>query len=338
MIDVERLLTEIAPDAPCGPDLVYDPAFMGLEQAARGRPEQQFGETTLAAAEPDWNDVQERAVALLARSKDLRVALTLARAWLRLDHVEGLAAGMRLVQGLLERFWDHVHPGLDADDGLDPTMRLNALAMLGDPETLLRDARNACLVRPGRHGTLAVRNVLAALGKWTAGDGEAVLRLSEIENMLRAVVEAEGTAVVDALRTSVRSVDAMRALLAEKVGTDQVPDIEALRDLLASVLQVCDGALGTTAEVPAPEVAGGPETGQASVPHSTGDIRSREDAVRALQRVTEFIERTEPANPAPLFIRRAQRLMAMSFAEIIQDLVPESLGQIQKLAGLESEQ
>jgi len=70
---------------------------------------------------------------------------------------------------------------------------------------------------------------------------------------------------------------------------------------------------------------------------SSGDIRSREDAVRMLQRVVEFIERTEPANPAPLFIRRAQRLMVKSFVEIIQELVPESLSQIQKMAGLESE-
>jgi len=52
-----------------------------------------------------------------------------------------------------------------------------------------------------------------------------------------------------------------------------------------------------------------------------------------LQRVSEWIERNEPSNPAPLLIQRAQRLMKKNFMEIIRDLVPEGLGQIEKLAG-----
>jgi type VI secretion system protein ImpA len=66
-----------------------------------------------------------------------------------------------------------------------------------------------------------------------------------------------------------------------------------------------------------------------------GQISSREDAIRALEKVCEYIEKAEPANPAPLFIRRAQRLMTRNFMEIIQDLAPDSLAEIQKLAGLE---
>jgi type VI secretion system protein ImpA len=54
-----------------------------------------------------------------------------------------------------------------------------------------------------------------------------------------------------------------------------------------------------------------------------------------LENVCKFIEQSEPSNPAPLFIRRAQRLLSRSFLEIIQDLAPDSLGQIQKLAGIE---
>ena len=54
-----------------------------------------------------------------------------------------------------------------------------------------------------------------------------------------------------------------------------------------------------------------------------------------LDNVCRYIEQAEPSNPAPLLIRRAQRLMSRSFVEIIQDLAPESLEQIQKLAGLE---
>ena len=52
-----------------------------------------------------------------------------------------------------------------------------------------------------------------------------------------------------------------------------------------------------------------------------------------LQHVSEWIERNEPSSPAPLLIQRAQRLMTKNFMEIIRDLVPQGLGQIETLAG-----
>ena len=63
-------------------------------------------------------------------------------------------------------------------------------------------------------------------------------------------------------------------------------------------------------------------------------IRSREDAVRELERVCAWLERHEPANPAPLLIRRAQRLLQMGFIDILRDLAPEGMSSIEKIAGL----
>jgi len=64
-----------------------------------------------------------------------------------------------------------------------------------------------------------------------------------------------------------------------------------------------------------------------------GAIGSRADALRALDRVCEWIERNEPTNPAPLLIRRSQRLMTKTFLEIIRDLAPQGVTDIEKLAG-----
>ena len=64
-----------------------------------------------------------------------------------------------------------------------------------------------------------------------------------------------------------------------------------------------------------------------------GSIRTREDVVRTLDRVCDWIEKNEPTNPAPLLIRRAQRLMSKSFLDIIRDLAPDGLSQIENLAG-----
>ena len=49
--DLERLLEPISEDQPCGPDLEYDAEFGEMDRAAQPKPEQQFGDT-LVAAEP----------------------------------------------------------------------------------------------------------------------------------------------------------------------------------------------------------------------------------------------------------------------------------------------
>ena len=82
-IDVEALLREVSPDAPCGPDLEYDAAFLELNRAAAGKPAQEMGGQVIPAEEPDWGDVRSRCVQLLGRSKDLRVSVLLARALMR---------------------------------------------------------------------------------------------------------------------------------------------------------------------------------------------------------------------------------------------------------------
>ena len=338
-MEIEPLLAEVSPDSPCGPDLEYDPDFIALEQAARGKPEQQFGDTVVPAEEPDWIQVKKQAQALLSRSKDLRVAMLLTRALTCLEGMAGLAAGLHLTEQLLSRYWDQVHPLLDPDEGNDPTMRLNALAPLGDPETLLRDVRNMNMFGTGKLGRLSARTILLALEKLPPAEDEAVPSRTEIESVVHAAA-TDDPASLQALRDAMQTIGMLYALLAEKVGYDRAPDIKPLTDLLKPVAQLCDAVLGAGAQSAA---AAGEEvlventgtSGAASPVASSGEIRSREDAVRLLERVCEFMERTEPANPAPLFIRRAQRLMSKSFVEIIQELAPDSLDQIQRITGFE---
>lgn len=336
---IEPLLAEVSADSPCGSNLEYDPDFMALEQAARGKPEQQFGDTVFPPKEPDWAQIKTQAESLLSRTKDLRVVMLLTRAITCLEGMPGLASGLHLTEQLLARYWDHVHPQLDPDEGNDPTMRLNALAPLGDPETLLRDVCNITLFGSGKFGRLSVRNILVALGKLPPVANESVPGKSEIESIVR-VAATEDQASLTALRDALQAVGTLHTLIGEKVDYDRAPDIKPLTDLLKPIVNFCDSILETGTQ---PVTTAGKETlmettgtsGEISSMADQGEIRSREDAIRMLERVCEFMERTEPTNPAPLFIRRAQRLMTKSFVEIIQELVPDSLDQIQRLTGFD---
>lgn len=83
-----------------------------------------------------------------------------------------------------------------------------------------------------------------------------------------------------------------------------------------------------SASLSARHVAGAPEP--CSCPIALG---SRQDALLALESVCRYLERTEPGHPAPLLLRRAQRLMHMNFREIVRDMVPAALPQLDALAG-----
>ena len=48
-IDLETLIAPIEVEPPCGPSLDYDPAYLELERLAQGTPEQQMGDSVIAA-------------------------------------------------------------------------------------------------------------------------------------------------------------------------------------------------------------------------------------------------------------------------------------------------
>ena len=329
-LDIESLLAPLAGDAPCGVNLEYDPAFQTLQEAASGKPERQYGSTIIAAEPPDWPAVREQALALAARTRDLRVAVWLARAAARVDGLAGAVQGLQLLRGLLERYWETVHPLLDADDGNDPTARLNALSPLSHDDGLA-DLRAAGLTRA--RGAVTVRDIELAFGRVEALAGESAPTEAGVTPAV-AAAQAQSPALVVVMAGGLEAALGIAKLLETQLGAAQAPDLTPLTKLLHCVALAGRRAQGA----PATEIdaAGNAEPGAGAnvTARPMGAIQSREDAIRALQRVSEWIERNEPSNPAPLLIQRAQRLMKKNFLEIIRDLVPEGLGQIEKLAGL----
>ena len=328
MLDFDALLSETRESPPCGSNLEHDLSFFGLEEAARGKPEQRIGNVVKAAEPPDWPKVVDLAQGLLLRTKDLRVAVHLTRALLRTKGVPGLASGLGVTHGLLQRYWDRIYPLLDADDNDDPTERLNALASLADPEQIVRDLRDTDLVNSREHGRLRARDVEVALGRLVPGEsGSAATAksLSQIHAQVAAAFAGDQT-VPSGLRQARESALAIQTLIVERVGAARAIDTKPLVQSLENLLEVCDTAMGVRG-------AAADQAPGAAHPGINGEIASRQDAVRVLDLVCSYLERHEPSNPAPLFIRRAQRLMTKNFVEIVKDLLPDSLSNLERLAG-----
>ena len=59
--------------------------------------------------------------------------------------------------------------------------------------------------------------------------------------------------------------------------------------------------------------------------------------MRALDRICDYYSRNEPSSPVPLLLKRARRLATGSFVDILRDLAPDALAQIEKICGLEKQ-
>ena len=339
IIDVDALLLEIDSDAPCGPDLEYDPAFLALEQEALGKPEVQYGETITPAVPPDWKIVRRMAGELLERSRDLRLALHLARASLALSGIPGLAACLALIEGLLDTRWDSVHPLLDADDDNDPTLRINSLAILADSGTLVRELKDATLVTLPGLGALTIRMLDIANGEQPPPTGQEKVAIGSIEQAIADLDPDKLTASVDALKRALDSVVNIEVILVRHVGSSQALNLDALTRPLRKAheflaRQQRGGAIETAQDEGTGAAANSPEgTPLAARAAASGEIANRDDVVRVLDKLVQYYVRNEPSSPIPILLERARRLVPMNFFEILQDLAPDGVSQLKVIRG-----
>jgi type VI secretion system protein ImpA len=342
-IDLETLLADISPESPCGEDLSYDPAYSELERALQGSAEQQIGDQVIPAEEPNWREVRDKALELLGRTKDLRVAVDLTLALMTTAGLPGLRDGLKLLAGLLEKHWEGVHPRLDPDDNNDPTERMNIIASLApeggfqDPFKFVPRLLEVPLCESPQMGRFSMRDILVARGELAhTGDGsppntaqvDAAFADSDpdaLRGNVSAVAEAEGL------------LEGIEANLAERVGALHSPDLFKFRAAVKQVRGLLDEKAQRLLGEPGAAAAEG-EAGGAPAEAGgrlSGEINSREDVIRALDKISDYYRRCEPSSPVPMLVRRARRMVNMDFVEVIRDMLPNAMPQVEVIGGSE---
>lgn len=345
-IAIDGLLAPVGADEPCGPDLDGSQEYLAVFKAAEGTPERGIGDTVVPGEEPDWRQVHKLAGELLHRSKDLRVAVLLARAALRTDGLAGLGQGLALLKALIDRYWDGLHPKLDPTDDNDPIARVNILLDLCARETLLDPLRTTPLIRSRVFGAIALRDIEVAEGKARAPADSKPLDLASVEGAFRDCDLDELAQSAAAASQALAEARALGAGLATWISPAQLPDLEPLIKPLATVSALLAGHLAERAPAGSPGSPGSALAADASdggappVRPSSGaggEIANRDDVLRALDRICDYYSRNEPSSPVPLLLRRAGRLVNGGFVDIVRDLAPDALAQIEKLCGLEQQ-
>jgi type VI secretion system protein ImpA len=334
--NIESLFEPVSADAPCGADLEYDPAFQELDRLSQRKPEQQMGDAIVPAQEPDWREVGNRALALLSKTKDLRIAIRLTRARIHTEGFAGLADGLAVMRGVVEKFWEGFYPRLDPEDDNDPTQRVNILMELCDGSTFIDRIRLAPLVASRSFGRFSLRDLAIASGELPPVEGVDPPKTSTIDGAFTECPLPDLQATAAAVHSSLESLAAVEAFVSEKVGAANGPNFSKL----TQVLRAADKALAPQLArrgVAAEGAAGAEGTAEAGAPGGgpsiSGEINSAEDVVRVLDKICAYYERREPSSPIPMLLQRSKRLVSANFMDIVRDLAPDGLAQIENLRG-----
>jgi len=162
-------------------------------------------------------------------------------------------------------------------------------------------------------------------------------KASAIEGAFTECPVPELQATADALRSSLASLAAIEAFVAEKVGASNGTNFAKLTEVLRAAEKIMTSRLalrgvGTEGGAEGGDAADGSGGGSGG-PSISGQINSREDVVRVLDKICMYYERCEPSSPIPILLQRSKRLVSANFMDIVRDLAPDGLAQVETLRG-----
>ncbi|MEY4717852.1 MAG: hypothetical protein RL563_470, partial [Pseudomonadota bacterium] len=320
-------------------NLEYDSARIALDTNIVGLPENQF--TGEKAQPPNWREIEKQALALLQRSRDLQVILYFIRSQIPLQGWIGLHDGLEFLYQSLMTYWDSIHPQLDPDDDLDPTIRVNILEELNSYEFIVRPLSLAFLVESKSIGRFCLRDLQYATDKIETPEDVSKPDINVIRGaFLDADAEILST-TRQAISDSLLLVEKIEDWVTEKVGASQAPSLSSLKSLLKEVVfdfkQYAGNELaqeiGDANDAVEYPDATSTETTIQKVKSVPGGINNRQDVLRMLDLICKYYEEQEPSSPVPMLLHRAKYLVTADFMTIVQNLMPDGLSQLEIIKG-----
>jgi len=107
--------------------------------------------------------------------------------------------------------------------------------------------------------------------------------------------------------------------------------LKGARQTVAEQLEKKTASAGDAVE----DVAGVPAAAGAAPRSAPGEVRTRDDVMKALDKICEYFDRHEPSSPVPILLRRAKKLVNKSFMELVRDMASNGVSQVEVFRGPE---
>ena len=327
----DDLLNPIPGANPGGESLRYAPVFDKIKEARRADDDAPQGEWNFERKTADYPLVIKLAgEALATKSKDLQVAAWLTEAILRKEGFQGLKAGLELIKGLIDNFWDTLYPELD--DG-DAEMRAAPLEWLG---TRMEPAlRSVPLTSKGANwfqfkesrvvGYEAAADTDAKVEARSAAIAEGNMSGEEWDGAVAATPKAFYAGMEETLDGILEITESLGAIGEEKFG-DVAPSFGPMRTTVEEIRHTVHGLLQKKREVEPDEGVEGavsveeepateeetPATRSPALPRPraatlAAEPTDQDDAFQRVKAVAAYLRRNDPSSPLPYLLLRGLR-------------------------------
>jgi type VI secretion system protein ImpA len=344
--DGKSLLEPISADAPCGKSLentdvlaAFD-AYQLFGQASLEPEERKPGDPVRKEARksdrpPNWAEIRDEALSALRTSKDLRLLTHLAAAILRTDGIPAFAETLGVAAHWLAVHPTQMYPLVDED----AMFRQNAMNCFADPVAVIDGLRRSPLVSSRQHGRFSLRDLDILAGQVTPTEKDVRADQAQINAAFADTAIEELKSLLTTIESGLTALGSIDAAMRSANGSEFAPSFDQLTTQfkkMVVVLRAQVAAHPSATPVDAGEAAPG-EGGGAGSLVAVGGIKSRQDAIRALDAASEFFRRNEPSSPIPLFLERAKRLVAKDFLEVLADIAPDAVPTARSAGGLRDE-
>jgi type VI secretion system protein ImpA len=330
-MSIEAEFTEldrpVSADHPCGQDL-EDTQLLASFDTFR-----LFGQLVPLPPETDWREIKVKSLEALQKSKDLRLLGHFAAAALRIDGWTGFFGSVGVAARWIKTYWADLYPHVDED----AILRKNALNCLSDLMAVLDGLRRTPIVKNQQLGPISLRDVDLATGELApTGKDTAPANAAQVAAVFAAAKLEELRDLKACVETGTADLKAIDAAMVAFGGVQASPDFDPLFKVLVRVDKLLGDQLIArgAAQAANPGVEAGVSDAPGSQPTAVGAIKSRQDALRALDAVALFFRQTEPSSPIPMFLERAKRLIGKDFLEILADVAPDGLATARSVGGL----
>ncbi len=356
-IDVNELLAAIPGDDPAGADASFSDEFDRIREARRADdPSLAQGEWQTELKQADWREAERISEKILREtSKDLQVAAWLGEALIAQHGLDGARDAFDVMAGLLDTYWDGLHPRIEDDDLDERAGKLAWFANYGS-QALATWPLNADSQNPlSLTGWLDSREV-DNLGRQNAEAYQAAMDDGRIngeafDSQMLAIPEAMVIERIEQAQAVRLAFDRFSQMSDQKLGRD-APSLAAIDEALKRIAQVyarlgtskglnLSADAGAIAEEPGAagfNAAAGPAAGGVSISLGAGSHASKDAALNALREIAGFFRRTEPHSPVPYLLDRAVAWANMPLETWLAELIRDEsmLGSIRERVGLDA--
>ncbi|WP_274865677.1 ImpA family type VI secretion system protein [Serratia marcescens] len=280
------------------------------------------------ARDINWHAIREQSAALLEQCFDLHVVLWFMRANLHIDGFSAFYQGIKDIDAKYAEEGATIFPQADMEPSSD-SFHAAALGWLAT-SSCLHEIKNSKIFPDTPLTTDELLNM-----RLDEQEGKS-LHFSEVVKVLGQADSYFAGRNLPSLKEQLAlEIDALERVenYANLQAEDYRLDCRQVRDYLkqfsrqlASLEQQELPAERDDAELDSPDA-------DAPVAMPGKYIRSRQDVILLLDQVLDYFQNYEPSHPAPILIRRSQKMIGMDFATIVEELLPESLASLNQLSG-----